>query len=481
MAELVARVRNLLSTVRGIREGRVRSRWPRERLAAHQASALRALVAHAKQHSPLYADLYADIAEAGALELRDLPCVTKSVLMADFDRWVTDRRLSRRMVQEYLDAGAGDALLLGRYRAANSSGSSGRPGCMVFSPEEWQAMHVCTARAVELSGYAPKPFRKPRVCMIGAADSRHLSRSLFESNDPWVARRLCLAADRSLPELTEQLEAFDPLVLSGYPSVLHQLASEQLAGRLSIAPRFVSTGAEVRTPDTSAAIREAWGVEPFDVYGTTEGLIGAECQAHAGIHIFEDLVLLEVVDEEGRPVPDGVEGRKILLTNLVARTTPIIRYEIDDLVRVTSEPCACGSTFRRITSLVGRADDLLRFEGGAGEPRVLHPMTLRAPLDALADVAQYQLVLRDDGLHVLVVPVEPSGSQDVLECVQRRVGEALSRHGLREVPVRARAVAELPRDASIGAKIRLVRDARGTRERLAASSPRGAQPELTGH
>ncbi len=76
------------------------------------------------------------------------------------------------------------------------------------------------------------------------------------------------------------------------------LACDQLDGRLSIVPRIVATTSEVRTDETLERIRAAWGVEPFDVFGSTETLYGGDCAEHAGIHAFEDQCLVEVV--EGR-------------------------------------------------------------------------------------------------------------------------------------------------------------------------------------
>src|SRR5262249_15199090 len=72
------------------------------------------------------------------------------------------------------------------------------------------------------------------------------------------------------------------------------------------APRVATTRSEVRPPEMEQRIAAAWGVAPFNVYASTEtGLIAVDCDRHAGLHVFEDYVLLEAVDADGRPVPDG--------------------------------------------------------------------------------------------------------------------------------------------------------------------------------
>jgi hypothetical protein len=134
-------------------------------------------------------------------------------------------------------------------------------------------------------------------------------------------------------------------------SIASLLAVEQLEGRLHIAPRIVCTNAELRTEEMTANIRAAWGVEPVNVYGATEGFYAGDCEHHQGMHVFEDLGLMEVVDERGEPVPDGVVGAKLLVSSFIKRTQPLIRYEVSDMAALTTEPCPCGRPLARMVSL----------------------------------------------------------------------------------------------------------------------------------
>jgi phenylacetate-CoA ligase len=92
---------------------------------------------------------------------------------------------------------------------------------------------------------------------------------------------------------------------------------------------------------------EAFGVHPIDLYATTEGIWGVECERHEGIHLFEYMALLENVDKEGQPVPEGEPGAKLLVTNLSNLVQPIIRLEVSDILTLESEPCRCGRTLVR--------------------------------------------------------------------------------------------------------------------------------------
>jgi phenylacetate-coenzyme A ligase PaaK-like adenylate-forming protein len=71
----------------------------------------------------------------------------------------------------------------------------------------------------------------------------------------------------------------------------------------------MSTSSELRTPAMTERLAAAFGVRPFNVYATTEGLFGAECGRHDGIHLFDDANVVENVDDEGRAVPPARPAR----------------------------------------------------------------------------------------------------------------------------------------------------------------------------
>ena len=124
-----------------------------------------------------------------------------------------------------------------------------------------------------------------------------------------------------LANIVARLNGWQPRTLIAYASMLRLLAEEQLAGRLRIAPRFVFSASEVLTDSTRKLATVAWARAPFDVYGATETAgIAAECGQHRGLHLFEDLVITEIVDEHNRPVPPGVYGARALVTVLFSRT-----------------------------------------------------------------------------------------------------------------------------------------------------------------
>ena len=170
----------------------------------------------------------------------------------------------------------------------------------------------------------------------------------------------------------------------------------------------------------TARIQEAFGVRPFDFYGTTEGLWGAECEHHTGIHLFEDMTIVENVDDDGRPVPDGQPGARLLVTSLFNRTQPLIRLELADAVTLDPDPCPCGRTLRRIRSIAGRSDDVLALPGTGAATVSVHPLQF-AVVARDRDVVEFQVVQEGPRLRLLVVA---RGEAPALETRLRDGGRA---------------------------------------------------------
>ena len=209
------------------------------------------------------------------------------------------------------------------------------------------------------------------------------------------------------------------------------------------------------------------GNEPFDTYSTTEtGPVGAECPQHAGVHLFEDAVIFEVVDAEGRPVPDGTVGHRLLVTNLYNRTQPLVRYEISDAVALAPATCPCGRPLRLMTAIDGRSDDVLRLPGPDGTPVPVHPNHFMEPVEALAGVRQYQVVHDPARVRVLIVPA-PGAPAALAGEVAAAIAGALRPLGVQPPPVEVELVERIERDGGVSGKLKLVRAA--AREELAAT------------
>lgn len=433
-------LRLMLAAQRAARTAAERERWPRERLESFQRERLAVLLAHARRHCALHRERLAGIPDDAPVEA--LPVLTKDELMARYDDALAVPGLTLGRLEAHLDGPDAGTLLDGRFRVMATGGSTGRRGVFAYDTDEWTDMMSAFARQSAITGLRPTLPRR-RIALLVATTPTHMTCHMARTVDVGIHRVLPLDPRRPIAEHRAALEAFDPHVLSGYPSVVALAAQETLAGRLAIRPELVSTSSEVRTAEMADVIRAAWQPRLHDLYGITEGgIAGVDCEAHVGMHLFEDRLIVED------------DGDRILVTALESRTLPIIRYAIDDLVAIDRTPCACGRTLARVGAVDGRADELLDLAApGGGRVRV-HPLALRSPMARIAGVAEYQVQAAPDALTILVVPRDGAGPE-LADEVAARVVSALRDAGAGDVHVGAELVTALQRGDGAG-KRRLV-------------------------
>ena len=157
------------------------------------------------------------------------------------------------------------------------------------------------------------------------------------------------------------------------------MALESIAGRLTIKPTWVSVAGEVCTPPVREAIRSAWGIETSQFWGCSEGTYAFPCGVGEGMHVADDLVILEPADADGNVVPYGQPAERLLYTNLFNKTQPLIRYDLVDAVTMSDEPCPCGCAHRRITAVHGRIDGTFQYDDGSAVPRAAIEQTSLLP------------------------------------------------------------------------------------------------------
>jgi phenylacetate-CoA ligase len=280
---------------------RQRDRWTPQQLQAYQARALRQLREHAYARSPFYRGFHAGRADR---PLHELPVLTKAMVMEHFDELVTGPAVRLAEVEAHLAALEGNQRFRGRYWVAATSGTTGRRGIFLWDLDEWVTVLASYNRSQDWAGATAGLTRRLRMAVVSSTTPlAPVGPGRGHRPQPWV-ETLRIDSGDPFEGILERLDRFQSQVLVGYTSMLRLLASEQLAGRLTIVPEVVFSASEVLTGETRRRIQQAWGRRPFDVYAATETAgIAAECAVHAGLHLFEDLVLTEVVDGDNGPVP----------------------------------------------------------------------------------------------------------------------------------------------------------------------------------
>jgi putative adenylate-forming enzyme len=421
---------------------RHREQWTVAQLQTYQARELARLRAFATQQSRFYQRFHAGLAAA---PLGDLPVLTKALLMDNFDELATDPAIRLADIQAYLDTLDGDDRFAGRYWVSATSGSSGRKSIIPSDDHEWAMVIASYGRANEWAGISAGPLHPVSMAVVSSTTAWHQSSRVAGTvRSPFLTSRRFDAA-APIADIVAKLNEMRPGVLVAYASMIRAMAEEQLAGRLHIAPRAVNSASEVLTAEARALAIRAWQVQPFNVYAATEtGGIAAECGHHHGMHVFEDLVIPEVVDDHYQPVPPGQSGDRLLVTVLSSRTIPLVRYEVTDRVRLATRACACGLPFRLINTIQGRTDDALQLSTPDGRTIRLHPVVFHRVLDLL-DGSGWQVRQESDRLRVLVSDPAPGF---IPELTARAVTDALVMAGVQPPTVEVVAVAEIPAGAA---------------------------------
>ena len=429
-------------------------RWSREQLLAYQRDRVREVIGHAVSSSPYYREALGRDVLAGDVRLAELPALSKQTLMEQFDRVVADPRLRLAALEAHATGGDPGALFAREFHVFSTSGTTGRRGIFPQSSAELRCWLAASWRVRHRHGLD----EGTRLVGIGAPTPLHITQKLFTAFGGFGNGRPALAVTTPLPELVATLNRDRPEAIVTVPSIAGLLAEEQLEGRLSIEPRATMLAGEVLTEDIRRRIAAAWGIEPIEVYAATEALIMAsDSPDGSGLEISEDLVVLEVVDEHDQPVPPGVPGYRVLLTSLIGRALPLIRYELSDSVTLAAGNAA-GRPYLRIERVDGRNDDLLRLpKPGGGEALVL-PYRLRAPFLDLPDVVQYQVVHEPTRLAVRIV-LRPDASVETVERVRSGMKVALEAAGAIPPPIVVQPVAEIEREPG-SMKVKVVKTAR---------------------
>jgi phenylacetate-CoA ligase len=436
--ELVRRQRAELQDayLKGVR----RLRWDAGRLAAERERRLRELLVHAADRSPFWRERLAgrDLANFTEADLSSLPVLTRAEMMAEFDRMVTDPRLTLARIQQHLDQPDGDrGYMDDQYQAIITSGYIGTQAVHVYGWDEFVTFVMQGSRWTGRRGEDPDAV----LAQAFATSTRHESGifhdfSTFESGGP---PSHCSGGTQPLDEIVDGLNNASPPVeaLQAWPSLMRELALESIAGRLTLKPTWVSVAGEVCTAPVREAVRSAWGIETSEFWGCSEGTYAFPCGVGEGMHVADDLVILEPADADGNVVPYGQPAERLLLTNLFNLTQPLIRYDLVDAVTMTDEPCPCGCAHRRITSVNGRIDGAFEYESGAVVPRAAIEKTVLAT----PGVADFFVGKTQGGVDVSVVTDASCDRQRL----QSDLADVLRRHGAPESDVVVREVGSLDR------------------------------------
>jgi phenylacetate-CoA ligase len=253
---------------------------------------------------------------------------------------------------------------------------------------------------------------------------------------PWRAKKQRLfSALTPIAELERELNAFQPVIVGGYPSALEVLAREQEAGRLQIHPVMINAAGETLTDAVRQRVEAAFGCSVGNYYGSSEAIgLTFECK-HQRLHVNSDWYILEPVDEHDQPVSPGQLSHAVLVTNLVNRVQPILRYKMGDRVTISPDTCPCGSPFP-VIHVIGRTDEILSLPTLQGGMVQILPLALATVAEETPGLYSCQIIQTEPlKLKVRIAVQETAAEQVVWKALQARLLTYLAGQGIANVVI----------------------------------------------
>jgi phenylacetate-CoA ligase len=219
----------------------------------------------------------------------------------------------------------------------------------------------------------------------------------------------------------ETIFRLKPTVLVAVPSFILKLiqyaADHQIDLQSSSIKKAICIGENIRQTDFSLnvlgkKITEAWNIKLFSTYASTEMQTAfTECEAGMGGHQQPDLVIVELLNEDDKPVAEGEPG-EVTITTLGVEGMPLLRYKTGDLCIAYKEPCTCGRHTIRLSPVIGRKKQMIKFKGTTlFAPALFDLLTgMQDITDFAAEISSNEIGTDEVLLHIL--PVKYSEESD---------------------------------------------------------------------
>jgi phenylacetate-CoA ligase len=209
----------------------------------------------------------------------------------------------------------------------------------------------------------------------------------------------------------ETIERLKPTAIIAVPSFLRHVADKARVAKFDLKNSSVKKAICIGEPirdrafklnASGSAIENSWGAKIYSTYGVTELANSlCECDAGAGGHLHDKQLHVEILDDDGKPLPDGEIG-EIVATTFGVEAMPLIRYRTGDCAALFSKKCKCGRKTPRIGPIVGRKNQKLKFKGAS-----LFPSTLASVLEETENVEAFVILARkenelSDSIEILI-------------------------------------------------------------------------------
>jgi phenylacetate-CoA ligase len=374
-----------------------------DKVKAGQEQKLHQLVLHLNANSPFYKELFAqhqiDINSIKTIEdLAAIPTTSKEDLQKRNDDFLC---VNRDKVIEY----------------ASTSGTLGSPVTIALTDSDLNRLTLNEYNSFICADGTDQDIYQLMLTL----DRQFMAGIAYYSG----LRKLGAGIIRlgpGVPSLQiETIQRLNPTAIVAVPSFILKLIQFAKDANIDLnktsVKKAICIGENIRNTDFSfnilgKKITEAWDIQLYSTYASTEMQTAfTECIEGHGGHLQPDLVIAELLDEENQPVPANTPG-ELTITTLGVEGMPLLRYKTGDICMYNDEPCACGRTSLRLSPIIGRKKQMIKFKGTTLYPPAMFDLLneMEEVLDYVVEVYSNEIGMDEVLLHLL--PLDDSKACD---------------------------------------------------------------------
>jgi phenylacetate-CoA ligase len=376
-----------------------------DEIAAKTLRALRNHIKHVKEVSPYYKEAFWDVNPEDIKHFEDfkrLPFTGRSSLTEHGAKFVA---VDPREIVETVATG----------------GTIGRPIYFPLTANDLDRLAFSEALSFHGMGITPDD----RVLLFTPFDHLSLSGIGCFRGLTLLGANTARAGVVPYDLCKEYLEQFKPTVITGSPLFLRRCAVEIAKTGYKVndgrVKKLICLGESLKCQDMTMnslgkKLQELWGANAMVSYTLTETADAlCECTEQKGGHSHPELLHIEIVDENGKSLEDGIPG-ELVITSLGIEGMPLARYRTGDITFKVPGVCPCGRNSVRIGPILGRCTEVIRLKTGS-----IYPLTLTNALDEMDEINDYVIILESDDSHTDRVSIHVAAQPSIVEKIASHV------------------------------------------------------------
>lgn len=355
---------------------------PGPQIELQQQQLLRQHLNYIAQNSPFYRQrcqqLGVDLSQIASYEdLQKLPFTTKADLEQYGDQFLC---VDQQQVSDI----------------CLTSGTTGLPVAFMQSDQDLERLAFNEQLAFATAGLTADD----RVLIAAAIDRCFMAGMAYFLGLKQIGATAIRGGSSSVSVVAQLVQRFHPSAIVGVPTLLLALANalrkQGVDPQQCGVKKLICIGEPVRQQNLQLSVlgqrlQQAWQAQIHGTYASTEmATTFVDCAIGCGGHVAPQLMMVEVVDEQGQRVAHGTAG-EVVATPLQVTGMPLLRFRTGDIATLYSDPCACGRNSWRLGPILGRKNQMLKYRG-----TTVYPPAIFAVLQEIEEVAAFYIEVFDD-------------------------------------------------------------------------------------